>query len=478
MAAHKLPRLSKSLLDTPQLITESKFREIAEVLENRDSSMIKAALESSRSDDSENGEYVSSWGEGIGVLDVEGSLTYKPTGWEALCSSGTNYTDLMATMDSLASDGIKTVIMQLDSPGGQAFRCFSTGAYIRKVADANDMKIIGYVNGQACSGGMVLASVCDELIANPDSEVGSIGVVISLTDTSKRDEKEGIKRHYITAGKSKVPYEEDGSFKEEFKSDLQEKILKTYEKFITHVSTFRGLDPEVVRGTEAKVFDSEEALTLGLIDKIMEEDEFKEYINSNFKALGKTRDSITNVALATNIQKEKTLMSEMNITAEELAEMQSALATLKAENEKKQAELEAFKAKEMASVKEGIKEKLNSFTFLSNLSNKDSLVELLMNSEDSNAALMNEVLEAAQMENTKVIEEAAEQVANKETELQEAIQAKEAAELEASRVKEDFGKQTAVEGDVKDKDVTVDASSGAARTAQLAKAVEARLANK
>lgn len=34
--AHQLPRFSKSILEKPQLILESKFREISEVLENRE----------------------------------------------------------------------------------------------------------------------------------------------------------------------------------------------------------------------------------------------------------------------------------------------------------------------------------------------------------------------------------------------------------------------------------------------------------
>ena len=58
---------------------------------------------------------------------------------------------------------------------------------------------------------MGLGAAAHEIIANPESEAGSIGVVISLQNNNKQLEKEGIERTFITAGSEKVPFEEDGS---------------------------------------------------------------------------------------------------------------------------------------------------------------------------------------------------------------------------------------------------------------------------
>lgn len=490
MAAHKLPRLSKSILDTPQLITESKFREIAEVLENRDSSVIQASLFTRDDGNTTVGEESKGFGEEVGVLTVEGPLTYKPTGWEALCGEGCNYVGLMEQTDTLVESGVKTIVMKLDTPGGQAFRCFSTAKYIRNKCDEKGIKLIGYVDGQACSGGMALGSACHELIANPDSSIGSVGVVISLTSTSERDKKEGIKREFITAGKSKVPYDEEGNFKAEFKEDLQNKINKTYNTFVKHVADMRGIDEQVVRDTEAKVFDAEDALSVKFIDSVMEEDDFKEYIGaSDFITASQIRhhndDEKMNVASATNLNTEEKAHMTDTLNPEQLAALQSQLEEMKAQNEAQAEALAKFQEKELAVEKATLVEKLESVSFLANFEGLDAVASFLMSADDANKQLMNSVIEAAKLENEKVVEEAATQIAEKQEELSAANEAVEAAKLEvenakaeALAVKEEFGKGDAIEGVVKDKTVTADATSGKARTAQLAALVKQKQANK
>ena len=58
----------------------------------------------------------------------------------------------------------------------------------------------------ACSVYYALIAQCDEVIANPDAIVGSIGCCVALTDVSKAMEMEGVKRIFITSGSNKVPF--------------------------------------------------------------------------------------------------------------------------------------------------------------------------------------------------------------------------------------------------------------------------------
>ena len=142
--AHKLPRLSKTLLDRPQLITASKFQEIAEVLENREqlrSYEPDAAIEASV-DASLESKVDSS----VGVLNVEGATTYKPTGWEAMCG-GTSYTQLLQDMQTYVNQGKDVVLMNINSQGGQAYRMMYTAKQLRKMADDNGIKLVAYVDG-------------------------------------------------------------------------------------------------------------------------------------------------------------------------------------------------------------------------------------------------------------------------------------------------------------------------------------------
>jgi ClpP class serine protease len=114
--------------------------------------------------------------------------------------------------------------------------------------------------------------VCDKESAS----VGSIGVVVQLTNDSEALKQAGYKRSFIYAGNSKIPFSEDGEFKEEFLSDLQESVNCTYEKFVEHVATYRPLSQQQIIDTQAKVFNADKALALKLVDKLSTHTEFIE----------------------------------------------------------------------------------------------------------------------------------------------------------------------------------------------------------
>jgi ClpP class serine protease len=131
---------------------------------------------------------------------------------------------------------------------------------IRAILDANNIYSIGYADTVAASAAYALISICDEVIANPSADVGSIGCVVALLDTSKAYEQAGLKRIFITSGENKVPFAEDGSFKEEFLDEIQESVDKLNAEFAAHVSKYTGLSVDAIMGFEAKCFDADEAL--------------------------------------------------------------------------------------------------------------------------------------------------------------------------------------------------------------------------
>lgn len=402
--AHKLPRLSKSLLETPQLITEAKFREIAEVLDNRE--LLKSYQEGMFLSDDDDKEYMSSNldGQSIGVLEVEGPLTYKPTGWEALCG-GCSYVSLIEQMEGFAKAGVKTVLMQINSGGGMAYRMSFTSSKLRQIADDNDIRLIGYVDGMAASAALGLGVACHELIANPESDVGSVGVVVSLINDSEKLKKEGINRQFITAGKEKVPFDKEGAFKDEFLSDIQDKVDTLYEKFTTHVATMRSMNVQDVIDTEAKVFKADKALEIGFIDKIMEEDEFLEYLGASWDKEDKEENSPSGVEKQQKDNEEISMSKEdlstpvvdtqenadvMNVDAQAADDLQAQLAAM-------QAELESYKTKEISAKKDSLEKELSQHAFLANT--QEALVGFLMgDAEQATKDLVNSIVSDAALE--------------------------------------------------------------------------------
>jgi ClpP class serine protease len=270
---HSLYRLRAKVHNTPHLITPEAFNVILDYLDYRvsDEFELKAQVAS-------DSPYKSApTSNGVGVLRVDGSLTYKPV--MTLCGeAGTSYQSLVEQVEEMADAGIKTIVMEVSSGGGEASHVFQTCEDIRATCDEYGINLIGYADTVAASAAYALISICDEVIANPSACLGSIGCVVALLDASKAMEQAGYKRIFITSGDSKVPFAEDGSFKQEFLDEIQADVNRLNEEFAAHVNKYTGIPVDDIMGFQAKVFHAEEAVNLGLANKVMTNKEFAAYV--------------------------------------------------------------------------------------------------------------------------------------------------------------------------------------------------------
>lgn len=209
----------------------------------------------------------------LGVLNVEGTTVYRSTPFEAMCGM-TSYQRLERTLKAQLAEGAKTVLMYVDSGGGEAYGMIETASNLRTLADEAGAKIIAYVDGTSGSAAYGLTAVAHEVIANPSSRVGSIGVVVSLMNNSKQLEKDGLERIYLYKGDNKVALDKDGNFSESFLKAVDEMITESYQNFTSHVADFRGIPVQAVIDTQASVYTAAKALEVGLVDRLMERSEF------------------------------------------------------------------------------------------------------------------------------------------------------------------------------------------------------------
>lgn len=275
MKKQSVMRLTSSVYNTPHLITSDSLEKILTYLDLRNNQLIDQV-----EDDEENTDDSADKIGNVGYIKVHGALTYKPV--MGMCGEvqGTSYIGLLEQVESLIEEGVSVIVMDFSSPGGQASHINEYSKAIRKLATDNNVELIAYVDEMACSGGYWLACECDEVIANPDSTIGSIGVVVALTDFSVAMEKAGIKRVFITAGANKVPFDTEGKFKPEFLAKVQKEVDDLNEKFAAHVSEQTGLSVQEVKDLSADTFTAEEALSIGLINSIKTHSEFVEYISA------------------------------------------------------------------------------------------------------------------------------------------------------------------------------------------------------
>lgn len=274
MHSHSLTRLSSKVYNTPHLITPQAFNVILDYLDKRnavgiepftaEASVISAPVNAARK-------------ETLGYISVDGSLTYRPV--MTLCGeAGTSYQSLVEQTQELADAGVKRIVMEINSGGGEASHVFQAANDIRAICDDNGIELIGYADTLACSAAYALGCVCDQLIANPSADIGSIGCVVALLDTSKAMSNAGLKRIFVTSGANKVPFDADGSFKEAFLEEIQADVDRLNDEFAAHVSQYTGLSVDTIKGFEAGVYHAQAALERGLVNAVMTNKEFGQFI--------------------------------------------------------------------------------------------------------------------------------------------------------------------------------------------------------
>jgi signal peptide peptidase SppA len=177
------------------------------------------------------------------------------------------------TLDRLfAVRNAPAVALAINSPGGSPVQSHLIFRRIRELAEEKERHVIAFVEDVAASGGYMIACAADEIIVDPHSIVGSIGVVGGSFGFDKMIAKLGIERRLYTAGDHKAmldPFLPENPDDVERLKKLQREI---HEDFIALVKSRRA---GKLSGPENDLFSGEywtgrRALDLGLVDSIGE----------------------------------------------------------------------------------------------------------------------------------------------------------------------------------------------------------------
>ncbi|MGH6671577.1 MAG: S49 family peptidase [Xanthobacteraceae bacterium] len=164
----------------------------------------------------------------------------------------------------------RAVAISINSPGGSPVQSHLIFRRIRELAEEKNRRVIAFVEDAAASGGYMIACAADEIVADPHSIVGSIGVVGGSFGFDKAIAKLGIERRLYTSGDHKAtldPFLPENPDDVERLKKLQREI---HDSFIALVKSRRG---GKLAGDESALFSGEywagqRALELGLVDSI------------------------------------------------------------------------------------------------------------------------------------------------------------------------------------------------------------------
>ena len=177
-------------------------------------------------------------------------------------------TEIITQIDAATdNDNIKGVLLSVNSPGGAVAPSLEIAYAIKRLHTKKP--VVAYAKGTMASGSYYSSIWADEIIANPGSMVGSIGVIMEGADLSGIMQKVGIKTQVVKAGKYKQIGTSDRAWSKPELKELNKVIQGTYDMFTKDVADARGLDIKKRDSfANAHIFTALQAKKVGLVDAL------------------------------------------------------------------------------------------------------------------------------------------------------------------------------------------------------------------
>ena len=290
-----LPHLASRLYGTPLLLARAKLDVILSVLGERvnwpESDLAVPSILKRPSIDAPVG---------IAVIPVVGSLVRRTVGLDP-ASGFTSYAEIAGMVDAAIADpSVEGIVLDIDSPGGEAGGVFELGERIRAADGVKPVWAIA--SDTACSAAYAIGCAASRLLVSRTGGVGSIGVIAMHVDQTARDAQQGYRYTPITAGDHKNDFSPHEKLGPEAHARLQAEVDRLYSMFVDHVAAMRKLDADAVRATEAGIYFGMDAVTAGLADAVGSLDavlaEFSSFLVAR-RARGHTMSDSTRLSAVT-----------------------------------------------------------------------------------------------------------------------------------------------------------------------------------
>ena len=164
---------------------------------------------------------------------------------------------------------VKAVVLEINSPGGSTTASDILYHEIERFKEKTNAKVVAAFMDLAASGGYYIALPADLIVADPTAVTGSIGVIMITPKVAGLMEKIGVAVEVTKSGSEKDMGSPFRTSTPEEQKILQELIGNLAGRFLSLVAKHRKLDSESLAGiSTARIYGSEEALLLKLVDRI------------------------------------------------------------------------------------------------------------------------------------------------------------------------------------------------------------------
>ena len=162
-------------------------------------------------------------------------------------------------------ESVRAIVIRVDSPGGSAL---ASDLIWHEVKQAQEQKpTIVSMSDVAASGGYYISAAATEIVAQPGTITGSIGVLGGKLNLKGIYNKVGLTKDIITRGKNADIYSDYSNFSQSERQKIEKMLHKVYDDFVNKVAEGRQKTyDEIHQIAQGRVWTGQQAKELGLID--------------------------------------------------------------------------------------------------------------------------------------------------------------------------------------------------------------------
>lgn len=201
---------------------------------------------------------------GTGLV-IQGSSRFDPLTRQPAMGSDDIAKAFRAAIDNKR---VKAIVFRIDSPGGSAVASDTMWRETRRAIEAGK-PVIASMGNVAASGGYFVAAGCTQIVADPGTITGSIGVVAGKLVTRDAWAKAGVTFDDVYRGENARFMSNDQEFTPGEERRFQALLDSVYEDFVSKVAEGREKTFEDAEAmARGRVWAGSDALDLGLVDSL------------------------------------------------------------------------------------------------------------------------------------------------------------------------------------------------------------------
>ncbi len=203
------------------------------------------------------------------MVPVDGVLSDAPRK-KLLGSSESMVQEVVSRLRKAEKDpDVGALLLKIDSPGGTVTASDLLYHEVRRFKERTGKKVVAVFMNVAASGGYYMALPADLIFAHPTSVTGSVGVIFMRPRVDGLMERLGVGVSVSKSGENKdmgSPFRRPTPPEAEMIQGVVDRLAR---RFYDLVEKHRPINPEAMaKVATARVYLAEQALELGLIDRI------------------------------------------------------------------------------------------------------------------------------------------------------------------------------------------------------------------